>query len=173
MFKGLRVEHLIFTISMFVRCLGIQSQERNRIDEIVSSYPKNVKTVGEIGTRILSDFNLPQDRARAAFSWIAINISYDKSISEERNSKYAFSYKTEQEKKRKEIAFHDQLLTDVLKSRSAVCDGYSVLFERLCLFLGLESAVIRGTLKSDPSQIGNKELPLNHALNAVKINGKW
>lgn len=38
---------------------------------------------------------------------------------------------------------------------------------------GLESKIILGTLKADPSQIGQVNFATDHAWNAVKIAGEW
>jgi transglutaminase/protease-like cytokinesis protein 3 len=63
----------------------------------------------------------------------------------------------------------------VLKRGTAVCSGYSQLFEALCTAAGLECKSINGYAKGAGYQPGDVFMPFlsNHAWNAVKINGKW
>lgn len=96
-----------------------------------------------------------RERARAIFRWICENIDYDL-----------------------EAYFTGRIgstnSTDVLKSRSSVCSGYSDLFSSLAREAGLETVKIVGYGKGYSYRPGeNFTGPYNHAWNAVKINGSW
>jgi transglutaminase/protease-like cytokinesis protein 3 len=95
------------------------------------------------------------EKARAIYRWITQNISYDFS-----------GYLTKNYKSTK--------ATDVLTSRSSVCQGYSGLFNALAKSAGLEVVTISGWAKGYSYNAGDQITgPTNHAWNAVKINGGW
>lgn len=68
----------------------------------------------------------------------------------------------------------DQSSKHVLDSRLAVCEGYAELFNSLSHAMGLNSVKISGFSKGLGYSVGD-ELPdsINHAWNAVKIDGDW
>jgi transglutaminase/protease-like cytokinesis protein 3 len=90
-------------------------------------------------------------KARALFTWIALNINYDVSCFGEPPEPAA-----------------------VLKTRRAVCAGYAALFKALADAAGLEAMVIHGHAKGvgPKAAIGPDGL-LTHDWNAVKIDGQW
>ncbi|MDD5735131.1 MAG: transglutaminase domain-containing protein [Methanothrix soehngenii] len=114
----------------------------------------------EISTELLAAYlteNATTDRqkARAIYRWIAENIEYD--------VKGLF--------KGNRV---DATAEGALKSRSSVCGGYSLLFEKLANLSGLEAVTISGYSKGYGYSPGmHFTEPANHAWNAVKIEGKW
>ncbi|MFM9824614.1 transglutaminase domain-containing protein [Flavobacterium sp.] len=141
---------------------------------MVSSYPDNFFKIDELVLRINSDFTNDTDKARAIFYWISKTISYDVEFAkkiESQNLK-AFSYKTEKELIEKEKKFNSNLALLTFNEKSSTCHGYSALYCEIANKLGLECKLIRGNLKSDPTQIGIN-LETNHGWNVVKINGQW
>lgn len=160
--------NLLFTI-------GAYSQKYNSVDSIVDGYSKNINHTDQLVGLINKDFSLQDQKVRAVYRWIATNVSYDINLSELIDSRgvNAFSYKTEKEKEIKEKKFKLDLVSSAMTSRKAVCHGYSALVENLCLKLGIETKIIYGNLKSNPSQIGKLPVVVNHAWNVVKIDGKW
>ena len=96
-----------------------------------------------------------EERVRAIFRWMTAHIRYDLKGLE--SSEYG-----------------DLSPEAVLKRRSAVCEGYSGLFESLVEAAGFEVALIPGFAKGVGYSAG-AEVPLsfNHAWNAVKVRGEW
>ena len=95
------------------------------------------------------------EKARAIFSWIAENISYDA------NSYFSGIYSSATPQ-------------DVLRTRSSVCQGYSNLFETLARAAGLEVITISGFAKGYGYKVGDHIVgDTNHAWNAVKIEDGW
>jgi transglutaminase/protease-like cytokinesis protein 3 len=168
----------IFYIFLFLNFLFssyIYSQKYNSVDSIVDTYPKNVITADSLVELINKDFSKQNEKARAVFRWVATNITYDVSLAESMNyiSKNAFSYKTEKERDIKEKKFKLDLVSATMNTKKTVCHGYAALMEYLYLKLGLESTIVFGNLKADPSQIGEMPDVTNHAWNVVKIDNVW
>ncbi len=94
-------------------------------------------------------------RARALYRWLAINVEYDVDDLLSNN-------------------VSSQSPDDVLRSRSAVCSGYSRLASALGAAMGLEVEVIDGWSKGYGYTAGQLLVgPTNHAWVAVKIDGDW
>jgi transglutaminase/protease-like cytokinesis protein 3 len=94
------------------------------------------------------------EKIRAIFRWITANITYD--------TRAAF------------IGSPGEGSDSILKSRKAVCDGYSTLFEMLAGAAGLRVVKIGGYAKGYDYRIGDHfDGPPNHAWNAVFLDGKW
>ncbi|MFY7888513.1 MAG: transglutaminase domain-containing protein [Spirosomataceae bacterium] len=68
-----------------------------------------------------------------------------------------------------------QSCSNVLKTKKALCGGYSTLFYQLCKQVGIKAEVIEGLGKvrnsSDPNDHSYRFE--SHAWNAVKLNNKW
>ena len=114
------------------------------IDAHVNRAPRYVQnSVESLANYLRRQCNSELHKARAIFVWICHNITYD------RNS----VIKGEFPSKKPE---------DVLRTRSAVCDGFATLYKELADKLGLQSKYLSGysTLA-------------RHAWNAVKIEEHW
>lgn len=168
----------IFTVLFLLIVVFLSNsygQKYDSVDKIVDEYPKDLANADELVKLINTDFSQANEKARAAFSWVATNVSYDVELAESMNyvSKNAYSYKTEQEREIKERKFRLELVASTMISKKTVCHGYAALMEYLFLKLGLESKIIFGNLRADPSQIGEMPIEMNHAWNVVKIDNNW
>jgi hypothetical protein len=94
------------------------------------------------------------EKARLIYSWIATHIRYDDEAFNTGN------YKNES-------------ADSVLERRTAVCSGFSSLFHKLGLLMGLEVEKVSGYAKGYKFQPGDKFSSTNHAWNVVKIDGTW
>jgi transglutaminase/protease-like cytokinesis protein 3 len=165
----------IFLFLNFIFSNFSYSQKYNSVDSIVDTYPKNIITAERLIELINKDFSKQDEKARAAFRWVATNISYDVDLAKSMVIKplKAFSYKTEKEREINEKLFKIDLVKKTLMSRKAVCQGYAILYEDLCEKLGIESKTITGYLKTVSSQIGELPNITNHAWNVIKIDNEW
>src|SRR6218665_2479603 len=77
------------------------SQKISEVDKIVSKYPKSFDTTEKLAEKIEKDFDSDAERARAIYSWIALNIRYDYNAYLNPPRVQGFSYSTEAEKQRK------------------------------------------------------------------------
>ena len=146
-------------ITSTVSCL--QCRDFSAPDAHAAKFPReSVPSLDWIATQLTTPFSSPTDQARAIFTWLHYNISYDV-----------------------EAFFNDRVQpstpASTLMSGLAVCEGYAGLFTAIATTAGLESIVIGGHGKG----FGFSALPpgapipaeySTHAWNAVKIdNGEW
>lgn len=170
----MRVKQTIFVFILF-NFLFFQisySQKYNAIDKIVSKYP-DFGSTEELAEKIEKDFTSEYDKARAIYSWIALNIDYDFKAFLNPPQPKSFSYRTEAEKQKKIKQFNDDILQSTFNSRKGVCEGFTLLFSHLASLTGLKSQIIKGDSKNSLSDIGRKKSQTNHAWNMVLITGKW
>lgn len=157
---------------LFVSSISFAQYEK--VDAIVRAYPKSFSASEKLAEKINTDFSKPDEKARAIFTWISLNIKYDlKAYYTTANNGVAYRYTTPEDKIEKDKEFRLKLVRSTLRTGKAVCEGYSSLFSNLCALSGLESVIITGTSKSHYSQIGKLPTASDHAWNAVKLNGKW
>jgi len=154
---------------------GIYSQDFSGVDTAIQNYPKSFRSTEQLADKINQEFKSEEDKARAIYTWIALNIRYDLVAyrSQRNDSQISFSYRTQAEKNLKIRQFRVDLADTTLKSKKGVCQGYSALFNVLCELTGLKCMDISGTSKSHPTDIGKLPLASDHAWNAVKIGDKW
>jgi Transglutaminase-like superfamily len=89
------------------------------------------------------------DRVKAMHDWIAVRIAFDAAAENEQRGT-------------------DEKVDDVFAQRRAVCQGYARLFAALAQASGDEAVYIAGEARV----LGHRE-PINHAWNAVRIDGRW
>ncbi|MCJ1268150.1 hypothetical protein MMC22_008036 [Lobaria immixta] len=130
-------------------------------DTHAAKFPReSVPSLDWLATQLVAPFSSMTDRARAIFTWLHHNISYDVD---------AFFNHTVQ----------PSTPASTLSTGLAVCEGYAGLFTAIATIAGLESVVVGGHGKG----YGFSALPpgaptppeqSNHAWNAVKIDhGEW
>ncbi|WP_299064426.1 transglutaminase domain-containing protein [uncultured Polaribacter sp.] len=158
----------------FILCsITLQSQNFNKVDNLVSQYPKFTK-IEDLTNQIEKDFTSDENKARAAFYWLAKNIRYNlKEYYNPKQRSYQFKYSSEEEKISKLQAIKDKLVSTTFKTKTGVCEEYAQSFKKICDLLGLEAAVISGYVRNSPKEIGRPKKYSNHAWNAVKLNNKW
>jgi transglutaminase/protease-like cytokinesis protein 3 len=144
------------------------------VDAKVRTYPKSYSDAQKLADRINTDFTSDEEKARAIFTWTALNISYDMhAYYAQANGGVAFSYTTPEDKLIKEREFRLKLVKKALRSGKAICEGYTSLFTYLCALTDIQAVIIPGTSKTNYSQIGQLPTQSDHTWNAVKLNGKW
>lgn len=169
---GLAVFALLITIPSFPQLSEFESFDFQKADSIADIYNaydlRDQKALAELLTK---DLNTPVEKFRAIFKWVTNNISYDVEL-------YAESVKKKRElryNKRKfekwNQKFHKRLLKKLAKKKSTICYGYSTLLESLCAHVGIECTTIEGYGRTIQDRIGYGSL--DHAWNAVFLNGKW
>jgi transglutaminase/protease-like cytokinesis protein 3 len=151
----------------------IYSQDYQKVDKIVESYPASFRDPLQLAGKIKQDFVSEGDKARAVFTWMALNIVYDiKTYLDPKPSK-SFSFKNQLEKDLKEHEIRNEEINTVFRKHKAVCTGYSLLYYHLATLVGLHVQIIEGDSKTRFKDIGRKRIERNHAWNIVMIDGRW
>lgn len=149
-----------------------KAQTVEQEDMIVREYPRNLRNTKELSDRIKTDFSKDVDRARAAYTWLIHNITYDIKEWAVYNSIYGpFTYRTKTDSIRIAEERNAKTLKRVLKLKRAVCFGYSLLYKELCKEMGIPCRVINGMGRTTINEIGG-EYKYNHNWNIIELNGK-
>lgn len=151
------------------------SQVDKHIVDSIKDYPTSFSSIEKLGEKIDTDFTSRKDKAAAIFTWIALNIKYDTRsfFSSSKPKEIRFSYRTEEERLRKEQQIRRKTAKKALSKKKAVCQGYSELYRQLCLLCDIECEVISGYSRTMARQIGKKLNQPDHAWNAIKLNNQW
>ncbi len=127
-----------------------------------------------LATALTKPFAEPELKARAIFKWITENIGYDVKF----YNKYYYqgkepkSYTCRGDSMGCEIkrnVWETAYINKVLDNKKAVCQGYSLLFKKMCNIAGIESEIVPGYVRTQFYEIGT---PGNddHAWNTVRLN---
>ncbi|CAJ0626428.1 16474_t:CDS:2 [Entrophospora sp. SA101] len=122
------------------------------VDEYARETPEsNTHSIRSLSHYLTSVWDDPLYKLRAIFVWVADNITYDTESLKSQNGK------------------------DILKSRKAVCAGYSELFNDLAVDSGLDTFRISGAAKGAGYTVGSPIVSAEyaHAWNCVKYNGEY
>jgi hypothetical protein len=148
------------------------SQKYTAIDSIVLKYPKFGSTE-KLAKRIQEDFTSEHDKARAIYSWIALNLNYDLKTYLNPPKQKSYKYKNESDWAKQLESINANKTQKAFRSRKGVCEGFSLLYAYIGTLVGLKCQVITGDSKRLLSDIGRKKISSNHAWNTVQIDGKW
>ncbi|MGV8830170.1 MAG: transglutaminase domain-containing protein [Breznakibacter sp.] len=162
---------ILTSLILFLLYQYTHAQNYSKIDRIVELYPKS-QSQEKLAERICNDFEQPDERVRAIYTWIARNVKYDTKKFYSKKKHNYIKYKTKEEKQIKEKKLEDKVAKKTISSHKAVCYGYSVLFQRMCVLCDIQCKIITGASKTKPNQIGKKPR-YDHAWNAVLINNEW
>lgn len=160
---------------LFLNLLFINSsfsQKYTAIDSIVLKYP-NFGSTEKLAERIQKDFTSEHDKARAIYSWIALNLDYDLKTYLDPPKPKTFTSKNEAENAKQIQLAHASATQKAFRSKKAVCEGFSLLYQHLATLSGLKCQVVTGDSKRLLNDIGRKRLGSDHAWNTVLIDGKW
>lgn len=174
-----RLKFLIIASILF--CPGILMAQTPVIDySHADSIGHNIKYENDINLltkKLTSPFSDPFLKARAIFVWITSNIEYD----------YKFFNKYEYKGREpkgfqcegdsigcdiKRQVWENQYVLKVLDKRKGVCQGYSMLFEKMCKIAGLECWTVPGYARTDEDEVGTPG-ELDHAWNVILLNGVY
>lgn len=145
----------------------------SKVDALVKTYPKSFSNPEQLAAKINRDFSSDDAKARAIFTWVATNTTYDLRAAKAGSGTIAYSFTDEADRLRKEQQFREKYAQKTLRSGKGICQDYSALFHTLCNLTGLQCIDIVGTSKSHPTHIGKLPKQNDHEWNAVKIDGRW
>lgn len=149
------------------------SQKYATVDNQVQTWPKSFSSPQKLADQVNATFKTDEEKVRAIFTWIALNIKYDLKAYQAGSNMIAYSYSSEADRMAKEQQYRLDYAEKTLRSKKGVCQDYSALFHTVCDLSGIKCIAIIGTSKAHPSQIGKLPKANDHEWNAVKIGDKW
>ena len=168
----IKTTYLTFLFILFQNTF-LFAQSYQIVDSKVKEYPASFSKHEKLAALINQDFETEIDKARAIYTWIALNIAYDVKSYYSGSKTYSYSYSSEKEKIAKEIERNNKIARTTLKKGKGVCEDYSTLFYRLCELTGIECVIIQGASKTVSSDIGKCSKGSDHAWNGIKIDDHW
>ena len=172
--RKLLLTHCIFLSSVFAFC-----QHENEDFSSVDSFAVTIKyrkDLTRLTIQLTDQYSEQLLKARAIFMWITANIRYDYKYYNKYNykGKEPKTYKCKDEKdcEAKRMVWETHYIDRVLLKKKAVCQGYSMLFKKMCDIAGLKSEIIPGYVRTEHYQVGSPGT-LDHAWNAVWIDSAY
>ena len=123
------------------------------IDKQSQRVPDSLVTYQQVATHLTQNLTTDTQKARAIYTWIAHNITYD--LSQMNTNK---RYESSQE-----------LLDEVWTKRRGICQHYSELFLAMSQYVGLKSYLIAGYVRDSSGAIA----AYSHAWNALVIDDHY
>lgn len=145
----------------------------------VDSFAITVKYKNDLSALTLELTNSYPDqllKARAIFKWITENIGYDykyynKYYYKDKEPK-TYKCKDDEDCAAKQMAWEINYINNILQKKKAVCQGYSMLFKKMCDIAGLKSEIVPGYVRTEYYQVGTAGT-LDHAWNTVWIDSTY
>ncbi len=117
-------------------------------------------------------------KARAIFIWITGHIAYDYKYynrhADRGEDPVTFDCPSDDTLACiiKEKVWENEYINKALDKERAVCQGYAMLFKRMCDIAGLHAEVIPGYTRTEYYEVGTPG-ELDHAWNVVQLNGNY
>ncbi|MCP3929593.1 MAG: hypothetical protein GY705_10875 [Bacteroidetes bacterium] len=148
---------LIITFFFPVFLIGQSQADFTKTDEMARKAPKSVSaSVDKLAAYLTKNADSDIQKVRAFYVWLTENIAYDTKL---------FFDKTIPLKSR----LKKQQVENVLKYKRGVCDGYTHLFQALCVTAGIPTEKVNGFTKTHRERVAR----VSHSWNTVRIDGKW
>lgn len=146
----------LFLVILIIHAVGIYAQKKtdfSETDKFVLSLPDSLVNSTDLFSGTLKQ-NLSSEKEilRAVYVWIAKNISYDI------DNMYRPDYYEK----------NNDLVQNTLKTRKAICQGYSELFNELCRKSGIQTYVVSGYTQQEGKISG-----LDHAWVVASLDSGW
>lgn len=107
-------------------------------------------------------FSKEEDKVRAFYTWIALNISYDSErLKNYKEKAMGWNYMQKDSSQVAEVVF---------RNKKAVCEGFSLLLNKFCKSSNIRSQMVIGYTKTPDGEV---VFDILHAWNAVKIDSTW
>jgi hypothetical protein len=159
---------LIFVFIMLISLNTIgQTENYERIDASILLYPEHFDTPEQLSKYISRDFETDEEKIRAIYGWIILNIRYEP----DEYKQFNYNFKNYRERNEKEEKLRDKIISRTLTNGVAVCEGYAMLFEKICELQGISNYLVRGDIKSNFNDIG-RPFKKSHMWNIAYIEGK-
>lgn len=147
----------IITSLLLLLSINLSAQSFEEVDEHARTTPSSKESsVEKLASHLTKKYGTEREKVRAIYVWLADNVKYSTATLNNQ------SLSVEQRLKRQEPE-------KVLRSKRAVCEGYSNLFKALCDASGLKALMVSGLTKLPNGKLA----PTGHAWNLVRVDGSW
>ncbi len=143
------------------------SQDFAQVDATIKFYPNSFDEVSELSEFIARDFKTDEEKIRAIYGWLISNVAYDP----DEYDVYNYRFKNHRERNAKEEITRNKIIQRTLQKGIAVCEGYAMVFEKLCELQGIQNYLVRGDIKTSFKDIGRPFRKV-HMWNVAFIEGK-
>ncbi|MGL4884076.1 MAG: transglutaminase domain-containing protein [Waterburya sp.] len=135
----------------------IAQQDFSQIDRIAKNLNYSGTSISELANLLAQNTTTEAEKARIIYAWVTQHITYDVPafLDAVNNDQYP-----------------DVSPEKVLRDRTTICSGYSNLYQALAEAMDLKSVIIIGYAKGATPDLERFQ-DVNHAWNAVKIDGGW
>jgi len=123
------------------------------------------QSAGQDISKVMDQLQYEQDTVLTIYKWVAENIAYDVYLMNQRQQK---NYKNEIRGSVEE--YEQQLLKKTISTKKAVCEGYSLLFDKLLQAHGYRSYIITGYTKDARGKLNRR---IGHNWNIAYVDGQW
>lgn len=149
-------------------CLGQYAQLTkadyyNKIDNKVYTFSKQQgMPFDSVVAFVNRSFASDEDRVRAYYTWIALNISYDMKRAKDMDILKHIIIRNASD--------ISQNADTTFRRRTAVCEGFSKLMVKFCKASSIRAYMVAGYTKTPDGEVVTDIL---HAWNAVETDGRW
>ena len=135
----------------------INNDNYQAIDAVGKTIKYSGDSTDELAQLLADNASTEIEKARIIYTWITHNIDYNVAALDElfKNNVYP-----------------DVTTKAVLSYRATICSGYANLYQQLAEKMGLKSVIVIGYAQAGDYIVGVDDR-VNHAWNAVKIDGDW
>lgn len=165
--RGVCTAVLIPVLALFAGAGPAAAQSlQNRyaaIDSAVARYSRSGYRPDSVSSFVKRNFKGDTARVRAFYTWIALNIDYDKTLLDQYKLTSALISNFRP-------GGRSQDADTVLKHRRAVCEGFCNVMNQFCAEAGISSQMVPGLTKMPE---GDVQETILHTWNAVKVHGRW
>jgi transglutaminase/protease-like cytokinesis protein 3 len=169
----MKKRHLLLLWVLIVSNSVVFSQNYQDVDSIVRNYPNEFYNTKDLANLITKDFIEQDEKARAIYTWIALNIKYDLQVLINPPDINNYLKKTDEEKEEFKKHIKDGIAAYLLRKGKGICYEYATLFKELCKLVELDCQIVRGAGKTGILNLDSIPNYINHSWNAVKIGNKW
>lgn len=163
---------LILLLLLPIITFSQQAVNLSSVDSFATTI-KYKKDLSALTKELTNPYSEQLFQARVIFKWITENIRYDYKYYNRHyyKGKEPKTYKCKENENCdvKRIVWETKYINKVLKKKKAVCQGYSMLFKKMCDIAGLKSEIVTGYVRTEYNQIGSPGT-LDHAWNVVWID---
>lgn len=159
-------KNVFFLLAFFSAFLLRAQTDYKKVDSLAHAFQESYTDAADLGRKLTRPLAAEREKARAIFTWLALNIRYDYAQSQNPPGVRLYG-RTQAEIDQQELAWKEKEAENALRQKRGICGDYSHLFKLMARAAGLETMVVSGKSRMlSGSGAG-------HAWNAVKIDGQW